>query len=117
MFRMICLLKRKDGMSVAEFRAYYEGRHRVLALRHMRHVERYTRKYLDPIDPAGGTEQPYDVVTEVSCRDRAAFEMFLIHMGQPDIAALITEDEGHLFDRPSMRFYTVEEHEDVPQPA
>jgi hypothetical protein len=117
MFKMICLLKRKDGMSVADFRAYYESRHRVLALDHMRDVERYTRKYLDPLDPSGGADQPYDVVTEIACRDRAALDRFLAGMTLPEVAALITEDEGHLFDRPSMRFYTVDEREDVPGAA
>ena len=114
MIKLVCLLKKRDGMTTEEFRHYYETRHRFVALPSMRYAERYMRRFLDPLEGMGDGDQPYDVITEIWFRDRDAFQKFTAFVNQPEFRSALTEDEDQLFDRLTMRFYTVEEHEDVP---
>lgn len=114
MIKLVCLLKKRDGMTTAEFREYYETHHKVIGRESMRYSERYLRRFLDPLEGMEEDEQPYDVITEIWFKDRDALARGLAYSNQPKIRNPLTEDEDKLFDRPSMRFYTVEEHEDEP---
>ena len=114
MIKLVCLLKKRDGMTTAEFREYYETQHKVIGRESMRHSERYMRRFLDPLDGQDEADQPYDVITEIWFKDRDALAKGLAFANRPEIRGPLTEDEDKLFDRASMRFYTVEEHEDEP---
>lgn len=113
MIKMIGLLKRRPGMSTAEFRDYYERAHRLIGEKHLAgYACRYVRRYLDPAPGrTSDGEAPYDVILEVWYPDQAAFEAAGRHLAKPDIAAEIAADEERLFDRPQNRFYLVEEVE------
>ena len=68
---VLTLLKRRDGMSKADFIAYYEANHRRIGERVLAgYATRYVRRYLFPSD---GADQPCDadVVMEIDFPDAA----------------------------------------------
>lgn len=117
MFRLVTLLRRRPGMSVDDFRAYYESRHRVIGERVLSgHALRYVRRYVTPMQD--GAAPGFDVVMEIDFPDRAAHDRCMAMLARPDIAREIAEDEERLFDRSATLSFTVEECESVmPQPA
>ncbi|MBU6266488.1 MAG: EthD domain-containing protein [Sphingomonadales bacterium] len=108
---VITLLKRREGMSKADFIAYYEAHHRRIGEQVLAgHATRYVRRYLHPLD---GADQPCDadVVMEIDFPDRAAMEAFFAGVAADTATAtMIAEDEARLFDRARIRTFTVEEH-------
>ena len=115
MLKTIGLFKRRPGMSVEEFRAYYESTHRVIGEKYLKgHAERYVRRFLDPFpDRYTGedVEPDFDVLLEIWYADREAYDATRAILRDPETAKEIAEDEEKLFDRESIRFFTVEEHE------
>lgn len=115
MFKTIGLLKRRPGMSVEEFRDYYENNHRVIGEKYLKgNAEHYARRYLTPyanLLTGEEVEPEYDVVLEVWYADRAAFDATVEKLTTPAAAKEIGEDEEQLFDRPLNRFFFVEECE------
>lgn len=110
--KSIVMLKRKQGLTPAEFRTSYEARHSRLALRLFGHLWlEYRRNYLGPAnrfaaeagtptdDAAAGTSCPYDAITEIVYHDRAALEESNRIAALPENARLLAEDEASLFDR------------------
>ena len=119
MFKIITLLKRRPGMSMAEFIDYYDKSHRLIGEKYLggkatRYVRRFLHPFPNPI--TGETPEPeFDVVMEIWFNDRASFEATMASLGAPEIAAEIAEDEEKLFDRSKNRTFWVEEHEsDMP---
>ncbi len=56
MIKSIGLLKRRPGISVAEFRAYYETKHRVIGEKYLTgFASRYVRRFLEPADGRSST--------------------------------------------------------------
>ena len=112
-YKILLFMKRRAGMSVAEFRDYYETRHAPLAEKYSSSVSRYIRRYLDPQPhPETGTgELPFDVITELWFDDEAVFRGTLDYITTSLMPAEIIEDEKQLFDRSSFRIATVVERE------
>ena len=112
--KLVMPMRRRQGMSVADFRRYYEGHHRLLGERYLAgYASRYLRRFLEPLPARDGTltEPEYDVILEIWYPDMETFEACGRHLAQPDIAKEIREDEERLFDLKFMRSYLVEEHE------
>ncbi|MDF8335331.1 EthD domain-containing protein [Novosphingobium cyanobacteriorum] len=110
---MITLLKRREGMSKADFIAYYESRHRLIGEKVLAgYATRYRRRHLHPAD---GQDAPhdFDVVLEIEFADQAACDACFAAMADEATMREIVEDEERLFDRGRMRSYTVEDHESV----
>jgi uncharacterized protein (TIGR02118 family) len=113
-YKILLPMKRKPGMSVADFRAYYEEHHAPLAAEHSAALSRYVRRYLEPHDhPETGpaAELPYDVVTELWFDDEATFRATLRYLETTRMPPEIVADEEQLFDRSSFRIVTVVECE------
>ena len=107
---LITLLKRREGMSKADFIAYYEEHHRRIGERVLSgHATRYVRRFLHPTD---GEDQPCDadVVMEIDFPDAATRDACFAAMSDPETMATIVADEERLFDRSRIRTFTVEEH-------
>jgi hypothetical protein len=105
---LITLLKRKTGMSKADFMSYYEAHHRRIGERVIAgYGTRYERRYLTPRD---GTDQPhdFDVVTEIDFPDQATLDAWSGTLAYPEILSMIVADEEQLFDRSKTRTYTVD---------
>ncbi len=111
MFKTITLLKRRPGLSMDDFIAYYERVHAHIGEKYLAAgAQRYVRRFLHPIAD-DGQDKPYDVVMEIWFADRAAFDRTLAELLEPGPAAEIAADEDRLFDRSANRLFFVEEHE------
>lgn len=115
---LIALLKRRPGMSKADFIAYYEAHHRRIGEEVLSgYASRYMRRFLHPVD---GTDQDhdFDVVTEIEFPDQAAMDAYFVAMQPPEIMDRIIADEEQVFDRSRTRLFTVEEHGSaLPEPG
>lgn len=106
---VVTLLKRREGMSVADFRAYYESSHRVIGERVLGgYATRYVRRFLSPMDGAD-LAVDYDVVMEIDFPDEATRDACFAALGDPQTMAMIAQDEEKLFDRSRVRAFTVTE--------
>lgn len=113
-WKILLFMKRRPGMSVADFREYYETRHAPLALEHGATMTRYVRRYLDPqanAETGECAELPYDVVTELWFEDERKFRQTLAYITTHRMPEHIVADELNLFDRATMRIATVVESE------
>lgn len=115
MFKQITLLKRRPGMSMAEFMDYYERHHSRIGVKYLKGAAvRYVRRYLFPVtDPLSGedNEPEHDVIMEIWFPDKAAYDATLARLTRPEVAAEIIADEERLFDRSKHRYFFVEERE------
>ena len=112
---VVTLLKRRPGMSKADFIAYYEDHHRLIGEKVLGGFAlRYTRRFLFPMD-GEDQECDADVITETEFPDSAARQAFFAAMAEPEVMAEIVADEERLFDRSRIRSFTVEErHSSLP---
>jgi EthD domain len=105
---LITLLKRRRGMSKADFIAYYEAHHRNIGEKVLGgYATRYVRRHLHPTDGVDHHEDA-DVVLEIEFPDQATADACFAAMAEPAIASEIAEDEARLFDRDRIRTFTVE---------
>jgi uncharacterized protein (TIGR02118 family) len=112
--KILLMMKRRPGMSVEEFRDYYETKHVPLALKYTSGLKRYVRRYLDPhphpeTGPAG--ELPFDVITELWFDDEEVFRTVLAYVTTSALPDEVIEDEKKLFDRTTFKVATTVEHE------
>ncbi len=114
MIKLVMPMKRRPGMTVSEFREYYESRHRLIGEKYLRgHATRYVRRYLSPQTDRDGIQRDaeYDVILEIWYPSQSAFEQCASALSTPEAAAEIAADEAKLFDLSKMRSYLVEECE------
>ena len=114
MAKLIGLFKRRDDLTAAEIRDYYEHPHAPLALSHLGHLfASYTRNYVaHEMDGEGNpVEHAYDVVTEIVFADDAAMErMFAMTTTDPAVRAAISADEARFMDKAGSRILLVTDH-------
>jgi len=118
-YKILLLMKRRPGMTHAEFRDYYENRHVPLAMRHGGGVEllKYVRRYIEPQvhgEFGDGGELAYDVITELWFDNEAMFKSTLHYLSTTVMHPEVCADELNLFDRPAMRIATCIECDGVP---
>ena len=106
---LITLLKRRPGMSKAEFIDYYENYHARIGEQVLGgYATRYVRRFLFPADGEDQHEDA-DVVLEIDFPDQATRDACFAAMADPATMAMIVEDEEKLFDRKRIRTFTIEE--------
>ena len=113
-FKILMFMKRRPGMTVEEFRDYYENVHSKLGEKYARNLTRYVRRYIDPQPHAetGPWDDPsFDVILELWLDDEDAYRQLLHAMSTTVMPREIVEDEARLFDRSSFRIATVVESE------
>jgi hypothetical protein len=116
MIKIVTTLKKKEGISTEDFRAYYEDHHRLIGEKYLAgYATRYVRRYLHSIPDTEGNLSPlqFDVLLEIWFPDASAFMACSKRLNEPDVAREIVLDEERLFDRSERRSYTVEEFESV----
>ncbi len=95
MVRLTCLLRRKDGLTPAEFHAHWREVHGPLitASQSGRHVVRYEQHPRSLEDYAGDDDPGFDGVTVQWFEDMDAYRA---HMGEPDFPDIWADIERFL---------------------
>ncbi len=117
MLKMVCLFNRKPGLTMAEFKAYYEERHVPLVTGLMANWCDYRRNYrmeeaehhAPHGDPARKDDAVFDVMTEITYESEAKYRATMAALSDPEIGRRVAEDEAKFMDRSSMRVHLVEE--------
>jgi uncharacterized protein (TIGR02118 family) len=112
MFKLIIMATRKPGLSMDEFRDYYEKHHAVLVRKITPMMREYRRNYLTPLDSAlaAGDASSYDCVTEAWFDSEADFQRSIQSLlADPEKTAALAKDEENLFDRSTIRIFTAVE--------
>lgn len=122
MFKVIWLLRRKPGITMAQFRAHYEASHARLAQNYFGDLMlSYKRNYKTATwgggvptassgaDAKGAGFGPidweYDCIVEWVMPDEAAFEQINRIFADPVIGREFNEDEEHFLDRGSVLLF------------
>jgi len=121
MFKIMITLKRKSGLSRAEFMDLYENGHVPLARRLVSPLELYRRNYIvndDPFLQAIGdnratesSEPPFDVITEISYETREQAIAAMRERATGVSGKEILADEAKFVDVNSLQFYVVDVHQ------
>ena len=112
MVKWVFMLKRKPGMSRAEFIKYYESHHRLLGEKYVPNAVRYVRRYLEPVPgPWSKPADEFDVLTELWFAGQREADKAMKLLSEPAIHEEIAQDEAHLFDRSRSQMYIVTEVE------
>jgi hypothetical protein len=112
--KMVFMLKRRPGMSRADFIQYYESHHARLGEKYVPNAVRYVRRFLDPV--AGPWSKPadeFDVMTELWFANKQEVDRAMAHLSEPKIHDEIAVDEERLFDRSRTQVYLITERESV----
>ncbi len=115
MFKVLILIKRKEGLSFEEFRKYYEENHAPLAIQLVPNLKKYVRHYATAYPDAAsmGGDIPCDVITEFGFDDRQDFERGMAYISVPDRSAILVADELKFIDRSSVRFFLIDDCESI----
>ena len=117
MLKMVCLFNRKPGLTMAEFKAYYEERHVPLVTGLLANWSDYRRNYrmedtehhAPHGDPARTNDAVFDVMTEITYESEAMYRATMALLADPGIGKRVAEDEDRFMDRASMRVHLVDE--------
>ena len=112
MIKLVMPMKRRPGMTIPEFREYYETRHRLIGEKYLKGFAcKYMRRFTNPtVDRDGQLRDPeYDVFLEIWYPDQATMDACSRKLSSPEVRQEIREDEEKVFDMRSMRSYIVEE--------
>ncbi|MDH4565172.1 EthD family reductase [Pseudomonas sp. BN414] len=104
--KIIMLIKRKPGLTQAEFKEYYERVHAPLARRVLVHMSDYTRNYLAAFP--GQPEPPFDCITELWFEDQQSLKASL-EFGRSSEGAVLAEDEVNFVDREQTKVFLATE--------
>jgi hypothetical protein len=120
MYKVINLVKRKPHLTHEQFRDHFERSHAAMALKYCGHLfTDYRRNYVktaltggDPRDPDSGfgeREWDWDLLSEWTMPDEAAWHEITRIMESPGIKRLFHEDEDRFIDRKAIVMAPAEE--------
>jgi uncharacterized protein (TIGR02118 family) len=112
MLKVIALMRRKPGLTKAQFIEYYETRHAPLMNRLQQpELVGYKRNFVD-LEGAiltDGNPPWFDVVTELYYESRQAYEQCMTRLAAPEPTQQRIADESNFLDRSMIHFFIVEE--------
>ena len=113
MVKALSFFKRRAGMPVDEFQAYWRTRHPDVVTK-LPGVHRYVQSHTRPAAYRDG-EPAYDGIAEVWFEDTAAMHAL---RGTPEVAA-VQADEARFIDRSTMEMIITDDHviKDGPAPS
>lgn len=118
---IIMLIKRKPGLTLQEFKDYYESRHASLALKLAPQIAECTRNRattscranrigrLILADVNKDVDAAFDVVTDITFRTEADDQKMVNTLADPKMGKLLADDEEKFVDRSAIVMYFVEE--------
>jgi hypothetical protein len=114
LLKLVALLKRRPGMTLEEFRDYYETTHSKFAepLKGglaVRYVRRYFIPIKHPLLDVEAEEPEFDAMMEMWFKDQAQFEAAMKVFSDPVLSKAIKDDESNLFDVSKIRHCFVDE--------
>jgi hypothetical protein len=114
LLKLVALLKRRPGMTLEEFRDYYETTHSKFAepLKGglaVRYVRRYFTPIKHPLLDVEAEEPEFDAMMEMWFKDQAQFEAAMKVFSDPVLSKAIKDDESNLFDVSKIRHCFVDE--------
>jgi len=116
MYKIVALLTRKPGMSMADFIDYYENHHAVLARELLPEIQDYRRKYVLNTGPRS-IDDPvnFDCILELTFNsEEDANAMYGRLADNPEVARRVAQDEEKLFDRSRIKTLIIEERVSPP---
>ena len=115
MLKLTFLMKRKPGMSFADFRDYYESRHAPMAAELCPNLVRYTRTYITDSMPlsrrADLSELDFDCITQCWYDVEGSWEERSKDLLPPDVFKRMAADEENFLDRTRTRLLLTDEEE------
>lgn len=101
MIKIVAMLKRRPGLTLAEFSEYYEEKHAPLFARTIppavdEAITHYVQNHAVTLG-VGRTEPTYDCVTEIGFADLAGMRLWSDWYNGPD-GAVLREDEERFMD-------------------
>ena len=113
MFKVVALVKRKPGLTPAQFKQHYESFHAPMAQRMVGHLfESYVRNYpkelVDYEPEHADIDDSYDAVTEFVFKDASGPAEMQRIFNLPDNNREILEDEERFQDRLKTRLLIVD---------
>jgi hypothetical protein len=111
-FKILAFLKKRDDLTLAQFKDYYENHHVPLILKLTHTPLVYKRNYLDSTDPFSLKSDVirFDVVTEQIFSSRADMQDWIAKLSTPDNAQVVREDEARFLDHSHYFAYVIDEH-------
>ena len=112
MIKLVMPMKRRPGMTIPEFREYYETRHRLIGEKYLKgFATKYMRRFTNAtVNRDGQTRDPeYDVFLEIWYPDQATMAACGKVLSSPEAQKEIRDDEEQVFDMRFMRSYLVDE--------
>ena len=115
MYKLMTLLRRKQGTTHEQFKAYYENVHSKMGDKYLPpYCKKYLRHYLTPIAPQMKAGQPphpdFDAVVELWFDTEADCKAFEASVSAPELVKEIIADEDMFVDRSLIFRYRVEDH-------
>jgi hypothetical protein len=114
-YKVVSLIKRKQGITKEEFRERYLGHTKMVEKYVGNFYEEYRINFLDPFtdmeQPGSGDSPPeespadWDTITEMVFADREQALAGLAIASDPEIAKVIAEDESGFIDQKAVRSY------------
>jgi hypothetical protein len=113
MYRVFGFLTKRDGLSMSEFKDYYENHHVPLLLslapRPLIHKRRYVNRGEEFMK--SGFPVDFDCMVEVAFADEDAFLAYMGKLFGPEaVDDAVAVDEARFLDRSRTRAYVVDEH-------
>jgi hypothetical protein len=110
MYKVMFLLKRKPHLTHEQFREHFERSHAPMAQKYCGHLfAEYRRNYMNEVFCGGDSRQEdsgygpkewnWDLLSEWTLPDEAAFNEIIRIMESPGIKAEFQEDEDRFIDR------------------
>jgi hypothetical protein len=113
MYRVFGFLTKRDGLSLPEFKDYYENHHVPLLLSKAPKPPVHTRRYVNRDEELmkTGLQVDFDCMVEVAFSDQDAFLAYMVKLFGPEaVDDAVAVDEAKFLDRSQTRAYVVDEH-------
>ncbi len=115
-FKVVALLKAKDGMSKEALIEHYENIHAPLIRSQFPSITAYRRNYCDFADAyvyPDAAPFDFDMVTEIWFADEEGYRDMQRRYENPEVLAKIKEDESKFLDSGKTRMFVVDERVSV----